>query len=99
MMKKMLGVAAALGLALAAFGGSAQAAPMPGVSKMLAPNTASDRPVVETVGWKRHRRCHWHHGRRHCKWRRTWVPGLSIQIGPKYRHHRHHHRKHHRRHR
>lgn len=99
--RNSLGAAAVLGFALAAFAGSAQAAPLSEASRMLSHSSAlTDRPRAETVGWQRRRHCRRHHGRKVCNWRRSWVPGLSIQIGPKYRHHRNrgHHRHHRRRH-
>ena len=52
--------------------------------------------VVEDVRWNRRRHCNWHRGRRVCSWRRVWVPGIGIYVGPRNRHHRHRHR--HRRH-
>jgi len=85
--------AAAAALTLA-FAGAASAAPMSQATSPSA-NVAStvERNTTE-VGWRRNRVCHWHHGRRHCKWRRAWVPGVHIHIGGG-RHH-HHRRRHHR---
>ncbi|HEU0160284.1 MAG TPA: hypothetical protein VFR00_13265 [Hyphomicrobiaceae bacterium] len=68
----LAGASAAIVIGLA----TAQAAPSSSVGDAVR-SYAQDQSAVQDVRWHRHcyNRCHWHHGRRHCRricHRRWW---------------------------
>lgn len=88
-MLKTGSIAAALAVCAFTLAGPAAAAPLSAAANPSASAAATLNGSVTQVGWQRRRHCH----RGRCGWRRIWVPGVSIIIGPKHRH-RHHHRRH-----
>lgn len=84
-MNKIIGALAAAGAALL-LATSANAAPLSGAG---AANEATTAAGTQLVNFRGYRHCHWRSGRRWCHGglnRRG--SGISIYIGPRYKHHR-----------
>lgn len=80
-------------------GASANAAPVGPIQKAA----DTQRSDLQQVDWRPYRHCHRRHGRKWCHGGAAnrgygyygYRPGVSLYIGPRYKHHRHY-RRHHR---